>query len=137
MSVWSTRITADGAFWGIVVGFLGNLVPKILTVFDVIYLPVYLDPFVIGIILSFFTTIIVLSRGNVTAEEHRYRLHVHETPLAEFDPAMTSKTLWFAKGLVICGAALTVLMIVFYVLPYQGALEHALDTLRLAQWWCL
>ena len=42
MSVWSKRITADGAFWGIVVGFVGNLIPKVLSVFEVIYLPVYL-----------------------------------------------------------------------------------------------
>ncbi len=134
MSIWSTRITADGAFWGIVVGFLGNLVPKILTVFDIIYLPVYLDPFVIGIILSFITIIIVSGRGKVTDEEHRYRLQVHETPPAEFDPALTRKTLWFAKGLMICGATLTILMIVFYVLPYRDAVENGLNTLRLAQW---
>ena len=129
MSVWSKRITADGAFWGIVVGFAGNLVPKILSVLDVIYLPVYLDPFVIGIALSFITIIIVSSRGEVTGEEHRYRLEIHETPSTEFDAVTTQKTLWFAKGLMICGAVLTILMIVFYVLPYEKAVENGRDAI--------
>ena len=132
MSIWSKRITADGAFWGIVVGFVGNLVPKVLSVLDVIYLPVYLDPFVIGIVLSFITIIIVSRRGEVTDEEHRYRLKIHETPSTEFDAAMTQKTLWFAKGLMFCGAVLTILMIVFYVLPYQNAVDNRLDAILLA-----
>ena len=137
MSVWSKRITADGAFWGIVVGFVGNLVPKIFSVLELIDLPVYLDPFVIGIVLSFITIIVVSRRGEVTEEEHRFRLKVHETPSTEIDTALTNETLLIAKGLMICGAVLTVLMIVFYVLPYQNAVENRLDGFLLAPRCCL
>ena len=134
MSVWSQRITADGAFWGIVVGFVGNLIPKVLSVFEVISLPVYLDPFVIGIVLSFITIVLVSRNGLVTEAEDLYRLKVHQAPPTDYDPSLTARTLWFARGLMVCGAVVTILMIVFYVLPYQHAVGHKADSLCLARW---
>ena len=134
MSVWSTRITADGAFWGIVVGFVGNLIPKVLSVFEVISLPVYLDPFVIGLVLSFITIMLVSRTGRVTKEESLYRMQIHKTPPTECAPALTARTLWFAKGLMVCGATVTILMIVFYVWPYEQAVGHKTDSLWLTRW---
>jgi len=123
MSVWSKQITADGAFWGIIVGFFGNLVPKVLTVFELIDLPNYLDPFVIGISLSFTTIVMVSRQGTVTDEEHRFRQRLHNTSPADFDESLTQGTLWFAKGLMLSGAALTALMTVFYVFPFHQSVR--------------
>ena len=52
MSVWSRRITEAGAFWGIVAGFAGNVVPKALALLHVIVLPVWADPIIIGALLG-------------------------------------------------------------------------------------
>lgn len=123
MSVWSNQITADGAFWGIIVGFFGNLVPKVLTVFELIALPNYLDPFVIGIALSFVTIVVVSRQGTVTGEEHRFRLRLHDTNPTDFDESLDKGTLWFAKGLMLSGLALTTLMMVFYVFPFHQSLR--------------
>ena len=61
-------------------------------------------------------------------------MKVHQTPSAEYDPSLTARTLWFAKGVMVCGAAVTILMIVFYVLPYEQAVGHEADSLSLARW---
>jgi len=84
-SVWSDRITASGAFWGIVTGFLGNAIAKLLATFEIIDLPVFLDPFVIGISLSVATILIVSKMGRVTDGERSYRAMIHRIPSGELD----------------------------------------------------
>ena len=124
MSIWSGRITADAAFWGIVVGFAGNFIATLLDVFEVVALPVFLDPFVIGIVASVAVIELVSRAGKVTAAEERYRLAIHETPPEEIDVAMAGTTSWFANGLVICGAGIALLLVVCYARPYQKAVAH-------------
>ena len=126
MSIWSKTITADGAFWGIVTGFAGNIVAKLLSLFSVIELPVYLDPFIIGILLSTASIMIVSQRGKVTNEERSYYELIHETPAHEIDPLQLKQTLRWAKVLMLSGCVLMVLMLVFYTWPYQSAIDSSL-----------
>ena len=125
MSVWSTRITASGAFWGIVIGFGTNFLAKFLELYEIIELPVLLHPIVIGITLSVVTIFVVSSRGTVSDAEHQYRLSMHRVPAAELNDRMTRSTLRFAQGLIACGVILTVALIVFYVIPYEAAIEQS------------
>ena len=125
MSIWSKRITANAALWGIIVGFATNLVAKLLTVYGLVRLPVLLDPVVIGLGLSIVTIVVVSRAGEVTAAERRYRISIHETPASEIDQTLTRTTLRFAAGLVIVGTILTLVMIRFYVNPYHEALAEA------------
>ena len=125
MSVWSKTITADAAFWGIVGGFVGNIIAKSLALMEVISLPFYLDPFVIGLIISVVLILAVSHSGNVTSEESTYRSNLHQTPVEEFDPLKLKHTLLLAKTLVITGVATIVLMIIFYVRPYVSASNMA------------
>ena len=52
MSVWSKRITADAAYWGIGSGFVFNAVPKALEYFEWVNLPFWLDPILLGGLVS-------------------------------------------------------------------------------------
>ena len=121
MSVWSRRITADGAFWGMVAGFFGNVVPKAFSLLDIIELPAWADPILIGAVLGALVTVIVSRRGTVTEAEERYRARLHVTPPGELDAQETRRTLRWPTILMAGGVLLTILMIVFYALPYRAA----------------
>jgi sodium/pantothenate symporter len=121
MSVWSRRITADGAFWGIAVGFVGNVAPKTLSLLEIIDLPVWADPIIIGAALSTVTIAWVSRRGSVTEAECRYRRQLHDIPAAEFDPAEVRRTLLWPKLLIASGVGVAVVMVAFYAIPYQEA----------------
>jgi Na+/proline symporter len=121
LSVWSRRITADGAFWGIIVGFVANVVPKALSLFEIIDLPVWADPIIIGMILSTVAIVLVSRRGAVTEAERAYRDQLHVMPDAEIDAAELRRTLLWPKLLIAAGLAVSVAMIVFYAIPYQRA----------------
>jgi Na+/proline symporter len=123
MSVWSRRITADGAFWGMIVGLLGNVVPKALVLTGIIHLPVWADPIIIGTVLSIVTIVLVSRCGTVTEVERLYRDRLHELPTSEVDGAKLQRTLLWPNLLIAGGAGLAVLMIVFYALPYDAAVR--------------
>jgi sodium/pantothenate symporter len=118
--VWSDRITAAGAFWGIVTGFLGNAIAKVLAVFEIVDLPVFLDPFVIGISLSVATILIVSKMGRATDGERSYRAMIHRVPSGEIDERKLRQTLRFPKMLMVTGALTIMAMIVFYARPYAS-----------------
>lgn len=120
MSIWSRRITAAGAFWGIVVGFIGNIVPKALSVFDVIDLPVWADPIIIGAVLSTAAILLVSRRGVVTGAEHRYREALHVVPASELDATETRNTLRWPAILITAGIVIASLMVAVWALPYQA-----------------
>jgi sodium/pantothenate symporter len=121
MSVWSRRITEAGAFWGIVAGFAGNVVPKALALSGVIALPVWADPIILGALLGAAVTIAVSRRGTVSEAEHRYRLELHRVPGRELDPAETRRTLRWPAILIAGGVLLSAFMVAFYALPYRAA----------------
>lgn len=121
MSVWNDRITASAAFWGITCGFLGNAIPKLLTVMGLIDMPVYLDPIVIGAAFSLMVVIIVMSKTKVTETERNYRLSILETPKEELNEKAAKKSLLYAYSIGVFGLGMAVIMLVYYVRPYQKA----------------
>lgn len=121
MSVWSDRITAAGAYWGIICGFLGNVIPKILVLAEVITLPAYFDPIVLGAVASLIATITISRRSTVTDQERSFRLSLLKTPEEEVDVAASRLTLWFGYAVGLFGIATTIIMIIYYVVPYQRA----------------
>ncbi|MGB5255863.1 MAG: sodium:solute symporter family protein [Woeseiaceae bacterium] len=121
MSIWSSRITASAAFWGIVAGFLGNTIPKLLSTMDLIELPAYLDPILMGGIVSLVVVLIVSRNTRVTDIERRNRLALLNIPVEELDEKEARKTLRYAYALGVFGVIMTLGMLRFYVLPYQQA----------------
>ncbi|HEU4517119.1 MAG TPA: sodium:solute symporter family protein [Steroidobacteraceae bacterium] len=121
MSVWSRRITEAGAFWGILAGFAGNVVPKALALLGVITLPTWADPIILGALFGAAVTLVVSRQGRVSAAEESYREKLHQVPLGERDDAETIRTLRWPTFLMIAGAALALLMVAGYALPYRSA----------------
>lgn len=121
MSVWSRKITEAGAFWGILAGFAGNVLPKALALLGVITLPVWADPIIIGALLGAVVTIVVSRGGAVSAAEARYRAKLHDVPTGELDANETRRTLRWPNFLIVGGVALALLMVAGYALPYRAA----------------
>lgn len=121
MSIWSSRVTEAGAFWGMVGGFLACVIPKALVQLDVIELPVILDPIVIGASVSLLVIVLVSRAGRVSAEENRYReaLHIVPAELKDADKNRRTRTLPFV--LMLWGVISSVGLVVIYVRPYQLA----------------
>jgi sodium/pantothenate symporter len=119
MSIWSKRITAAGAFWGIVTGFCFNVVPAALEYLGLISLPSYFNPVIIGAAMSLITIITVSRLGKVTKIEAVYRAALHVTPDIDRDARKTRLTLLAPYALAIFGCIMPFVMIKFYVIPYQ------------------
>lgn len=120
MSIWSKRITADAAFWGIVSGFVFNVVPTFLNYLEIIHLPSYLDPIFVGAAVSLAVTIGVSRFGAPTREEKTYRMRLHRTPAAEIDQKETKITLAAPAILIVYGCVMPFVMQHWYVRPYQA-----------------
>ncbi len=121
MSVWSRKITADAAFWGMLVGFFANVIPAGAEYIGLISWPSYANPVILGAGTSLLTIWIVSKRGRVTRPEALYRMRLHRTPLKDLDARQTNITSWAAMGLLLYGCLMPVLMINYYVIPYQAA----------------
>ena len=122
MAVWSKRITEQAAFWGMLAGLVFNVVPKFFEFIGMLELPSYLNPVIIGGVMSLIVTLAVSRRTAVTAEESRYLANLHVRPLDEVGPKRTRTTLVAPVVLlVINGLFLPVMLTVYYVIPYQRA----------------
>lgn len=119
MSIWSKRITADAAYWGIVTGFLFNVVPAGLEYLDVISLPSYFNPVVIGVAASLITIITLSNLGKVSRSEAVYRMRLHRTPEEDYNLKKTKLTLLAPAILIVFGCIMPLLMVNFYIIPYQ------------------
>ena len=118
MSIWSSRITAAAAMWGIVAGFLGNVIPKLLSLAGVVEWPVYLDPILIGAVLSLVTVLWVSRYTLVTQEEHDYRASLFIAPTEDVEPEKIAGTLRIAHLTAGFGLLSAGLLLVLFVLPY-------------------
>ncbi len=119
MSIWSRTITAAGAFWGMLVGLLANVVPAGLDTLGVIDLPSYLEPALLGTVASVLTIWLVSRRQAPSAAEQSYLARLHETPAVDRNPALTRTTLIAPALLVLYGMTMPFLLLHFYVAPYQ------------------
>ncbi|MEQ8516691.1 MAG: sodium:solute symporter family protein, partial [Chromatocurvus sp.] len=126
MSVWSSRITADGAFWGLIAGFAGNVIPAALDYAGLIRLPSYLNPALLGALTSVAAIYTASSSAGPSAQEQAFRSRLHVTPAEDRDRRKTLLTLLAPALLVLYGAIMPALLLRWYVLPYQrgrGALN--------------
>jgi sodium/pantothenate symporter len=121
MSVWSKRITANGAFWGIISGFLFNAGPKALETLGWITLPIWLDPILLGGIVSLVVVLVVSRMGKVSREEHVYRMKLHRIPESELDPQKLKFTRRIPAILVVYSVCLTAIFAAWYIRPFQQA----------------
>jgi Na+/proline symporter len=119
MSIWSKRITADAAFWGIVSGFVFNAGPKALQYLEWVELPFWLDPILLGALVSLVVVLVISRRGSVSRTEQTYRLQLHRIPPQEVSPAKLRITRYAPLFLAAYSVTMTTIMLTIYVHPYQ------------------
>jgi len=121
MSIWSKRITESAAFWGMLSGLVFNVVPKFFDYIGMIDLPSYLNPVLIGGVVSLVVTIVVSRRTIVSEEEVSYLTKLHETPKDEISVKRARITLVAPALLVANGLIMPFVLITWYVRPFQAA----------------
>lgn len=120
-SVWSKRVTKVGAFASMLSGFLVSTVMKIYTSVNNILLPIYFDPFFVGLAVSILALIIGSACTKVTKEEQKAREKLFVLPEGERDPKEVKRTKLFVLFTIPLGIIITVTMLVLWVIPYlQG-----------------
>ena len=134
MSVWSKNITAGAAFWGIVSGFLFNAVPKALEYFEWINLPFWLDPILLGGLVSLVVVLVVSRFGHVGREEQAYRLQLHRVPQQEISARKLRFTRYAPMTLAVYQVIMCAVLLTVYVRPYQEA-TGTLSVVGGINWW--
>jgi sodium/pantothenate symporter len=121
MSIWSKRITESAAFWGMLSGFVFNVVPKFFEYIGVIEFPSYLNPVLIGGAVSLVVTFVVSRRTLVSEAESTYLTRLHVTPAAEIDKKRARTTFLAPAALIANGLIMPFLLIGYYIRPFQTA----------------
>ena len=117
-SIFSSRLTKQGAFAGMLAGFIGTFFLKLIAHFAGWDLPVYLEPSLVGIVLNILAMIIVSAFTSVTDEEKAARAKLFVIPESEKDPVQIKKTLRFTKIGCLIGAVFFIILLIFWILPY-------------------
>jgi sodium/pantothenate symporter len=134
MSVWSDKITARAAYWGIISGFVGNAIPRLFDTLGWIDLPSYLNPILIGGVISLVVVLGLSRLGGVTDVQRARRMTLHEVPEEDRDTRQARKTQRSAIGVALAGIFLTTMLLIFYVQPYQQATGTLREGGRI-DWW--
>ena len=124
MSIWSKRITEAGAFWGMVSGFMGNVIANLLTLFVGVDLPVYMDPILVGGAISLITVLLISASGSVSLESQNFREQLHKAPTNNQNSQEIARTLIWPKMMIITGVIVVALLINFYAKPYENAITN-------------
>jgi sodium/pantothenate symporter len=119
MSVWSKSITESAAYWGMITGFVFNVIPAGLEYLGYITWPSYLHPAIIGTVISLITIRIISKRGAVTEQEVAYRIKLHITPEEDCDVKKTRTTMIAPIILILYGCTMPFLVVNYYIKPYQ------------------
>ena len=120
-SVWSKKLSKTGAFWGMLLGFLGCVVSKILYSALGVTPPVILDPFFIGIALSLIGAVLGSVLRPVSAGEEELRAALFRAPASALDERECRKDhrLWIVY--LLFGIVLGAFFLLMYALPYCRA----------------
>lgn len=122
-SVWSKRVTKTGAFYGMLIGFIVSAVMKIYTGVMKITLPIYFDPFFIGLVAGILALVIGSACTKVTDTEKEERAKLFVMPESEKDPKEIKKTKIIMLSSTSLGAFVTIALLVLWVFPYLKGLQ--------------
>ena len=95
--------------------------PKALEYFEWINLPFWLDPILLGGLVSLATVVLVSRCGVVSSKEQVYRLQLHQVPEQEVDGPKMRFTRYAPVLLAVYSVAMCVILLTIYVQPYQEA----------------
>ncbi len=121
-SVWSKRVTKTGAFWGMLVGFLVSASMKIFISVKGISVPIYFDPFFVGMAAGIIALVIGSALTKVSEKEKEERELLFIMPESEKDPKEMKKTKIMIMMTIPMGVLVTVALLVLWVIPYLNGL---------------
>ncbi len=117
-SVWSKRVTKTGAFAGMLVGFVVSAAMKIYVSVKGIMLPIYFDPFFVGIAAGIIAMITGSLATKVTPKEKEERELLFKVPEEEKDPKEVKKTKIIVASSIPLGVIVMVALLLLWVIPY-------------------
>jgi sodium/pantothenate symporter len=122
-SVWSKRVTKTGAFLSMLSGFVVSSVLKIYVSVKSVTLPVFLDPFFVGLFVSIFFLILGSLFTKVSEKEVVERKKLFVLPEGEDNPAEIRKTKLMIVLTIPLGVIVSILLLVLWVIPYNKGLS--------------
>jgi Na+/proline symporter len=117
-SVYSKKVTKEGAFWSIIAGFLGVILGESLKKLG-ITLPVYFHPVIIGVILSIIALVIGSKFGTITRAEQEFREMILKRPISSNEQEEMKITRKYPAYLMIGGAAIILFTFAVYYWPVK------------------
>lgn len=120
LSVWNKKITAKGAYFGMIAGFFGQLVATMLSEFTSLILKNLLHPFFIGLYCSLIAIYIGSKSSKKSKEEIEYQERMHEIPEAEKDERLYRTDKRYAIVMFIAGLIVMVIGVTQWAIPYMN-----------------
>ena len=122
-SVWKKDMSETAAFLGMLFGFIGCVVSKSASALSGITLPIYLDPFFIGLACSLIGMFVGNRMKKATTEDVKRCEELHIRPDSEVFATEDKKT-HSLMGLYMAFAIMLGIVFVFaYALPYMNAVK--------------
>ncbi|AHY48214.1 Sodium:solute symporter family (plasmid) [Rubrobacter radiotolerans] len=122
LSIYSERITARGALFGMVSGFVAVSVLQGLTEFAGLSLPVWAHPVILGVLASLLGVLL----GNLGARPEpaqlEFRRSLLPVPRGDLGPDRLKTTLRFGFSTAVLSVAVIVLLLVVYFVPFTQTL---------------
>lgn len=120
-SILSKRVTETGAFWGMLMGFVGCFAVKLFSTLFGVILPVYLDSTVVGMFFNILAMIIGSALTEVSGKEKNARKKLFVMPESEKEPKEVKKTLNYMKAVIILGGVVVFILLYVWAVPYIRA----------------
>lgn len=119
MSVWNKKITAKGAYLGMLLGFFGYISARVLNDYTGIVLKNFFDPFFIGLFLNLAGIYVGNKTSSVTKEETEFYQTMHITPESEKDPELFKRDRLYGNVLIFSGVLASLLLLIYWAIPYN------------------
>ena len=122
-SVWKRNMSEKAAFWGMLLGFLGCVISKSFAAITSVILPIYLDPFFIGLICSIMGMMIGNRIRTASMEDKKRYDELHVRPISEISVIEDKKTHRLMWLYMFFGVFLGLAFIFAYAVPYLNAIK--------------
>lgn len=114
------HVTRDGAFAGMLMGFVGCFAVKTYAYITGTNLPVFLDSTVVGIILNIIAMVIVSTMTKISKEEILAINSLFIVPEEEKDPVEIQKTKRYLKLTVLLGVLVAIILLTVWGVPVSN-----------------
>lgn len=122
-SIQSKHVTRAGAFWGMLLGFVGCFACKLYSNISGFTFPPYLDPVIIGMIMNIIAMIVGSIVTKVSDEEKEARRKLFVIPESEKNPKDIRTTKVFLKIAIFLGVVVAFILLVLWAIPYTRAVS--------------